>query len=123
MRFGGLAGITLDVDVKDGSKTVSRVKPGLGYGHVAQTTKYHHVVPTTITVTSKLDDTVQLQFNSGVTWSCTMHFTPKGSGMQMNELLQCNSSKSKTQDKITVSVHDSSAKKQPPPQADWITIA
>lgn len=121
MRFF-LSGIALDVDVKDGVTTVRQVVTGRGYGHVAQTTPYHHMVPTTLTVTSSLADTVQLQFKSGVTWSCSMHFHPKASGMQMNELLQCATSKSRNKDKITVSVHDASAKTQPSPQSDWITI-
>jgi hypothetical protein len=121
MRFS-LAGIAVDVVVKDGLKTVSKVSPGLGYGHVAQTTAYHHMLPTTLTVTSSLADTVQLQFKSGVSWSCVMHFLPKGSGVQKQELLQCAASKARKQDKITVSVHDSTAKTQPSSQADVITI-
>ncbi len=117
-----LSGISLEIDVKDGQATVQSVAPGRGYGHVAQTSKYHQFVPTALTVASSLDDTVQLQFKSGQTWSCTMHFQPKDAGMQKNELLQCAKSRSKNRDRITVSVHDSSAKKQPNPQLDWITI-
>jgi hypothetical protein len=117
-----LAGITLDIDVKDGVKPVRKVTLGKGYGHVAKTTPYHHIVPTTLTVTSSLPDTVQLQFKSGASWSCVMHFQPNAPLNQTQELLQCATSKSRSQDKITVSVHDSSAKKQPSPQADVITI-
>jgi hypothetical protein len=117
-----LSGITLDVDVKDGQATVLQVARGRGYGHVAQTTRYDHMIPTILTVTSRLDDMDQLQFKSGEAWSCKMHFQPKDPAMQANELLQCAKSKKRDRDRITVLVHDSSAKKQKNPQSDWITI-
>jgi|SRR5215469_16754574 len=121
MKFQ-LKGIKLDVDVKDGQAAVLKVTSGRAYGHVAQTGKYHHITPTNLVITSSLNDTLQLQFNSGSTWSCTMHFQPKDPGLQMSELLQCVTPKARNQDQIKVSVQDSSAKKQPSPQSDLLTI-
>jgi len=121
MKFR-LAGISLDVDVKDGHAIVNKVRPGRSYGHVVQTTKYHHLVPTNLTITSNLNDTVQLQFNSGSTWIFAKQFQPKDPGTQKNEPLQCITPRARSQDQIVVSVQDSSATKQPNPQSDLLTI-
>lgn len=121
MKFR-LFGITLDAEVKDQQATVHRVIPGSSYGHVVKTTRYMHLIPTDLVVTSTLDDTSQLQFNSGSAWTCTMHFQPKDAGANALELLQCGKSRIRNRDKITVSVHDKSATKQANPQLEWLAI-
>ena len=122
MKFR-LFGITLDAEVKDQQATVHQVIPGSNYGHLVKTTKYMHLIPTDLVVTSTLDDTNQLQFKSGSAWTCTMHFQPKDAGANALELLQCGKPRVRSQDKITVSVVDKSSTKQVTPQSEWLAIA
>jgi hypothetical protein len=95
--------------IDDRRRAVRGLAVGKMYGHVASTTKYYHLKPTDVLVTSTLIDTNQLNFSGTSTWTCSIHLDVDDDPKQEQGPLECRVRKIRTADTIVEEVNDLSA--------------